>query len=280
MINSYLSSILGLGAALAWGGSDFSGGLSAKRTSVWWVVLLSQAVGLLFLIFLTILYDKSLPLLRDLLLGALAGFIGEFGLIMLYQGLATGRMGVVAPLSAILSALLPACVGMFIAGMPIPTQLAGISLALPAVWLVSTGSEHGRANTSELLLGLGAGLAFGVYFILIAQFSSRAIYWPLAAARLTSLIVMLLLVMTFKPIPRPALRNLPLITMAGILDSTGNIFFALATRTGRLDVAAVLSSLYPAVTILLAYFLLKERLVLKQWVGVGLALTAIFLITI
>jgi drug/metabolite transporter (DMT)-like permease len=280
MINSYLSSILGLGAALAWGGSDFAGGLSAKRTSVWWVVLLSQAVGLLFLIFLTILYDKSLPLMRDLLLGALAGFIGEFGLIMLYQGLATGRMGVVAPLSAILSALLPACVGMFIAGMPIPTQLAGNCLALPAVWLVSTGSEHGRAKTSELLLGLGAGLAFGIYFILIAQFSSRAIYWPLTAARLTSLIVMLLLVMTFKPIPRPALRNLPLITMAGILDSTGNIFFALATRTGRLDVAAVLSSLYPAVTILLAYFLLKERLVLKQWVGVGLALTAIFLITI
>jgi len=279
MIISFLSSIVGLAAALSWGGSDFAGGLSSKRTSVWWVVLLSQTAGILFLTVIAFVLDKGLPAPRELMLGALAGFIGEFGLIMLYQGLATGRMGVVAPLSAILSALLPVCVGMLNAGLPVATQLAGIGLALPAVWLVSSGSEHGRAKKRELLLGLGAGLAFGVYFILIAQFSHRAVYWPLTAARLSSLLVMSFLVILLRPSPRPTTQGLPLIAAAGILDSTGNIFFALATRTSRLDVAAILSSLYPAVTILLAYFILKERLVFQQWVGVGMALTAIFLIS-
>jgi drug/metabolite transporter (DMT)-like permease len=189
-------------------------------------------------------------------------------------------MGVVAPLSAVLSALLPAGVGMLTEGLPVPLQVAGIGLALPAVWLVFSGGEHGRAKTNELLLGLGAGLSFGVYFILIAQVSSRSVFWPLVAARLVSLIVMLVLVLFMKPTPKPTLRSLPLISAAGLLDSSGNVFFALATRAGRLDIAAVLASLYPAATVLLATWLLHERLGRSQWLGVTLALAAIVLLSI
>jgi drug/metabolite transporter (DMT)-like permease len=274
------AAVLGLAAALAWGASDFSGGLSAKRTSVWWVVLISQAVGLFFLTFLAIAFGERLPGKSDLRMGVLAGIVGEFGLILLYQGLAVGRMGVVAPISAVLSALLPVGFAIAAVGFPAPLNFAGIGLALPAVWLISSGGEHGRAKKNELLFGLGAGLSFGLYFIMIAQVSSRSIYWPLATARLASFIVMLILAIYLRPSPKPAIRSLPLITVAGLLDSSGNLFFALATRYGRLDVAAVLASLYPATTVLLAAMLLHERLSRAQWLGVALALTAIVLLSI
>jgi drug/metabolite transporter (DMT)-like permease len=275
-----LATILGLAAALAWGASDFSGGLSAKRTSVWWVVLISQVVGFVFLASLAFAFNEPFPRKSDLQLGVLAGIVGEFGLILLYKGLAVGRMGVVAPLSAVLSALLPAGVAILAEGMPVPLQIAGIGLALPAVWFISSGGEHGRANTTELFLGLGAGLSFGAYFILIARMSSEVVFWPLAAARLASLIVMLAIAYFLKPSPRPTLRSLPLISVAGLLDSSGNLFFALATRAGRLDVAAVLASLYPATTVLLAAILLHERLARAQWLGVSLAFAAILLLSI
>ncbi len=271
--------IFGLIAALTWGASDFAGGLSAKRTSVWWVVLLSQVFGILLLTLLAVIFDEELPDTPDLLLGALAGAIGEFGLIMLYQGLASGRMGVVAPLSAVLSALIPVGVGMLNEGLPVPLQLAGIGLAIPAIWLVSAGGEHGRARVNELLLGLGSGVAFGFYFFLIDQFSARSVFWPLVTARMASLVILLILVLILKPTPRPILNRIPLIAAAGLLDSTGNLFFALATRLGRLDVSAVLASLYPAGTVLLAYLMLKERLARTQWLGVILAMLAIVLIS-
>lgn len=274
-----LAPLLGILAALAWGGSDFSGGLSAKRSSVWWVVACSQAVGAVLLAALGLIFGESWPGSRVLLIGALSGIVGEIGLLLLYQGLAVGRMGVVAPLSAVLSALVPAGFGFFLEGLPKPLQLAGIGLAVPAVWLVSAGSQHGRAQKSELLLGLGAGVAFGGFFILIDQVSNQAVFWPLFVARLASISLLGLILLLLRPTPRPSWRSLPLIATVGVLDSSGNLFFALATRIGRLDLAAVLSSLYPAVTILLAYLLLRERLARAQWIGVSLAMVVVVLIS-
>ncbi len=280
MLPVSIAPLLGLTASLAWGASDFCGGLSAKRSSVWWVVLGSQAVGIVFLTLLALLFREALPAGPVLLLGALAGLLGEFGLIMLYQGLAIGRMGVVAPLSAVFSAILPALFGMFQEGLPSGLQLGGIGLALPAIWLVSASGHSGRAKANELFLGLGAGLAFGVYFILIGQVSSHAVFWPLASARLASLIFLSVVVWFIKPVPLPTLKELPLIAATGVLDSSGNLFFALATRYGRLDLASVLASLYPAATVMLAYWLLHERLAGLQWLGVALALLAIVFISI
>ena len=273
-----LGPILGISAALSWGASDFSGGLSARKVNVWWVVLISQVFGILFLTGLALAFKESFPPRSILLYGALAGLVGEFGLILLYQGLAVGRMGVVAPLSAVLSALLPASLGLYLEGSPASLQLTGMALAIPAIWLVSSGGEHGGAKINELLLGITSGLAFGIFFILIDRVSSQAIFWPLAAARLSSLGFLMVLNMIMKPNPRPTWAIVPLIALAGLLDSTGNLFFAFATRIGRLDMAAVLGSLYPAVTILLAYLLLRERLARPQWLGVGLALGAIVMI--
>jgi drug/metabolite transporter (DMT)-like permease len=279
MLPISLAPLFGLLAATTWGASDFAGGLSAKRTSVWLVVLYSQVFGLAFLAGLALVWGESGLAPADILQAALAGAIGEFGLILLYQGLAVGRMGVVAPLSAVLSALLPVGVGILTEGLPAPLQIAGIGLAIPAVWMVSAGGEHGEAKVNELLYGLASGVAFGFYFIMIDRLSSRAVFWPLATARLTSLIILIILAFILKPAPRPTLPRFPLIAAAGVLDSLGNLFFAMSTRAGRLDIAAVLASLYPAGTVLLAYVLLKERLNRSQWFGVALAMTAIVLIS-
>lgn len=279
LFSAMISPILGLSAAIVWGAADFSGGLSARRVNVWWVVLISQAFGIALLAGLALAFGEALPPAKLLLFGALAGLVGEFGLLLLYQGLAIGRMGVVAPLSAVLSALLPAGLSMFTEGFPAASQLGGIILAIPAIWLVSSGSEHGRAKLNELLMGIASGLAFGLFFILIDQMSSQAIFWPLAAARFASLCFLILLTMFLRPSPFPTWASIPLIALAGLFDSTGNLFFAFATQVGRLDVAAVLGSLYPAVTILLAYIFLHERLARPQWVGVALAMGAIVLIS-
>ena len=272
--------LMGMAAAVVWGASDFSGGLAAKRASVWWVVFFSQFVGAIYLFIMAASFGESLPSWSILLSGALAGVIGEFGLILLYQGLASGRMSIVAPLSALISALQPAVFGWFTQGVPLPVQAAGIVLALPAVWLVSSAEPSNKARRAELILGLAAGLAFGIYFILIGHASSQSVFWTLAAGRLASLSMLIVLVVLLRPVPRPVGKVFIPIFTAGLLDSTGNLFYALATRYGRLDIAAVLSSLYPAVTILLAFLVLHEGMTRSQWAGVILALVAIMLISL
>ena len=272
--------ILGLAAASAWGASDFSGGMASKRHNAFIVVMLSQVVGLLLLILLALSFKEPLSNLKYLALGAVAGLIGEAGLLALYRGLAIGRMGVVAPLSAVTSAVVPVLFSILIEGFPAPIQIIGILMGLISVWLVSRPQGSTGFQAAELGLGLIAGLAFGGYFILIDQFSSAAIFWPLISGRITSILAIVIFLAISRRWEAPQLRHLPLIALAGALDATGNLFFALATRTGRLDIAAVLASLYPAGTVLLASLILKERMFRLQWAGVALALTAIVLISL
>lgn len=162
MLSSF-NSLGGLWAALAWGASDYSGGMAARRTHVLWVVLISQVVGIFLLGILAFFFRENIPLPRILLLGAGAGLIGEFGLLSLYQGLARGRMGIVAPLSAVISALLPAFFGILNEGLPTTIQLGGILVAFPAIWLISASAKTGRVNKLEISLPLLAGICFGFF---------------------------------------------------------------------------------------------------------------------
>jgi drug/metabolite transporter (DMT)-like permease len=280
MLTSGLPSVIGLCAAIAWGAADFSGGIASKRTSVWYVVLISQAVGLLFLIITAWLANEVPKINISILYGGLAGFIGVTGLILLYQGLAIGRMGIVAPLSALLSALVPAGVVLLTQGMPKTAQLIGMVIALPAIWFVSSSDQKQPASKKELAYGFGAGIFFACYFLLIDRASEGAIIWPLITARIVSVLFVVPLVLWINPSLKPSKWSFTIIAAAGILDSIGNIFFALATRLGRLDIAAILGALYPAVTILLAYIILHERLAKLQWLGIGMILFAIILINL
>jgi drug/metabolite transporter (DMT)-like permease len=270
----------GLAAAASWGAGDFSGGMATKRTYVYRVVLLSHIVGIAGLLLLILLFGEPFPTWRDLAVGAAGGISGAVGVLALYTGLAQGRMGVVAPLTAVITAIVPVVFGFFLEGLPRLHQLAGFVAAMFAVWLISSDNGQGsaRLHWADLRLPAVAGLGFGLFFIFIDQVSDNAILWPLVGARTASILMMTLLVLLSRPRERPAGGQLGFILLAGVFDTSGNAFFALATSLGRLDVASILSSLYPATTVLLARFILDERLNRRQWAGVTTALLAVILI--
>ena len=275
---SLLGAIFGLAAAASWGAGDFSGGVAARRSQVYTVVLVSELVGLLLLAGLALLLAEPIPPPVDFLWAGAAGIAGTLGLLALYRGLARGRMGVVAPIAAVVSAAVPLIFGSFLEGVPAAPQLLGFGLALVAVWLLSRTGERARIQGYELGLPLLAGLGFGLFLVGIDHVSDTAILWPLAAAR-TASIAMLLAVLTLaRQREKRALTHLPLMVLAGLCDTAGNAFYALAAQVGRLDVAAVLSSLYPVATVLLARFVLQERLTRRQGIGVLAALLAVVLI--
>jgi len=279
MLRPGLSIILfGLASALSWGTGDFSGGLATKRTSVNGVVVLSQFVSLLLLMLSAILIPEETNTVQDMIIGGIAGVCGVAGLIALYTGLARGPMGIVAPVSAVVAALVPVLFSILSEGIPKLGVILGFGIALIAVWLISQGDQEKKLRLVDFRLPVYAGLGFGIFFILIDQVSGNAILWPLVSARIASIVVVLVFGLLTSNIDLPSYNLLPIIALAGIFDTGGNVFFALATRFGRLDISAVLASLYPAVTVLLAWLILKERLTIWQWVGVLLALIAVILI--
>jgi drug/metabolite transporter (DMT)-like permease len=213
--------------------------------------------------------------LDNLLLAGTAGVVGVIGLVALYSGFASGRIGVVAPIAAVVAAIMPIVASFLTEGLPSTSQLAGFGLGLVAVWLISSSGDGGSIRARELGLAAVAGLGFGLFFILIDRVSDSAILWPLVAARAASVCFLVVFATARRQLERPARNQLPIIAMAGLFDAGGNAFFLLSTRLGRLDVAAVLSSLYPAMTVLLAWIILKEGLMPRQWLGVAAALTAL-----
>ena len=269
----------GISSAIFWGTGDFSAGFASKKNGVLAVILFSQLVGAILLFSLALYFSDPLPSFRHIIYGSLAGLVGILGLIALYEGLSRGRMGIVAPLSAVVTALIPIGVSFFKEGLPTANKIYGLGLALFSVWLLSyTKADQGKYRFSELTLPLLAGLGFGLFFVLIDSAIQESVLWPLVGTRCMSLPVVLILFL-LKPNTRiPAKNQFPLIAMAGVFDVLGNLFFALATHIGRLDISATLSSLYPAMTVFLAWLIIKERLLPQQWAGVGVALVALVLI--
>jgi drug/metabolite transporter (DMT)-like permease len=279
MISSGLSTILlGLASAVSWGAGDFSGGLASKRTSAYTVVALSQFVSLLFLILFAVLLPEEKISSQDIILGAFAGACGAAGLVALYSGLARGPMGIVAPVTAVVGAIVPVIFSIFLEGLPHPRQIVGFGIAIAAVWLISQTNQNTKIRLGDLKLPIFAGVGFGIFFILIDRVSDSAIWWPLVSARISSICLVLVVALIGRKLEVPAANQVPIIALAGIFDTGGNAFFALATRLGRLDISAVLSSLYPAFTVILAWIILKERLTTRQWTGVVLVMFAVVLI--
>ncbi|MDT8305487.1 MAG: EamA family transporter [Anaerolineae bacterium] len=287
MRSELLAIVFGLAAAAGWGAGDFSGGLASRRGDVYIVILISQLFSVMLLALLALLWGEAIPAGGDLLIGGLAGIVGAIGLIALYRALAGSAMGLVAPVTAVVAAGLPVIVAAFTEGLPLPRHLVGFAAALAGVWFISRGGARAEGmgvQPRDLLLPVFAGATFGTFFILIDQVSDRAIYWPLVAARVASITFISATIFANRlrfrgGTGRQRLAGqLPLIFLTGLLETAGNVFFALATAAGRLDIASVLASLYPAGTVLLAWFVLKEKLAPWQWLGVAASLLAIVLI--
>jgi len=269
--------ILGLLTAVLWGGGDFCGGLATRKASVITVLLLAETSGLLLLITLGLAWHEPWPTAHTVGWSMAAGFSGVLGLAALYQALAVGKAGVVAPISAILAAALPVLFTALTSGLPAPLQLFGFGLAFVAVWLVAQTDEPG-GTIAGLRLALLAGCGFGGFYILINQAGNESTFWPVAVARLVALVPLLGIAFYRRLSVRPTRSIIVIAGLSGLLDAGANATFVLASQSGRLDVAAILSSLYPATTVLLSWLLLGERITWVQRTGVLAALAAIALI--
>ncbi len=276
-----LSILYGILSAATWGAGDFIGGLASKQTSPYRVLFLAEIAGMIPFTALALILREPLPPAGDMLVGAGSSLIGLTGLLFLYRALASNQMTIAAPVSALFAALIPVIFGFFTLGMPSTTTLIGFVLAFTAVWLISqTDMINLRFSLWELRLALLSGFFFGLYFLTLHRATLNAFFWPLAAARFAGFLALGVYALAAR---QPALppRNLwGLSIVNGLLDIGGNAFYVLAAQTGRLDVAAVLSALYPASTVLLAWIFLKERITWLQTVGVLLAFIAIVLFTL
>ena len=278
--NEILVVILGLSSAFSWGAGDFSGGMASKRTSAYSVVVISQFISLLLLLAGVYLVSPEPIFSQAVLLGGIGGICSAVGLVALYSGLARGPMGVVAPLTAVTAAVVPVVFSQWESGLPTITQMFGILVALVAVWTISSGDGITRLQLKDLGLPMLAGLGFGLFYIVIARASEESAIWPLVFARSSSVIFILAIAILLGRFETALRGSLLLIALAGIFDTAGNLLYIFATRYGRLDIAAVLSSFYPAATVFLAWVILKEKLTRRQWVGVMLVILAVVLIAI
>jgi len=280
-----LSIIYGLLSAFTWGAGDFTGGLAARKVGSYRSVFYAEVIGIIFHFIVLAFVKEPFPESKVSIFSFLAGAIGTIGLMILYHAMAIGTMSIAAPVSALLAAAMPVLFGIFTEGLPSLLTLIGFVFALFAVWMISQGEDGIKdifTHISDLRLPLLAGVGFGFYFIFIHQATNGtdATLWPLIIARLGGLILITLYLIITRSSLKIDISSLPIVSANGILDLGGNFFFILAGRAGRLDVAAVLSSLFPGTTVLLASIFLKERLTRNQWVGVISALIAIVLMTI
>lgn len=276
--------VLALGAALMYGLSDFIGGLLSRRTSVWTVAVVAQTAATILMVVAVAILSRGTPDAADWLWGAAAGIGGGAGTAFLYRGLAAGRMGVVAPVSAVGAALLPVAVGLLTGERPALLTWIGIACAFPAIWLVSTAADPVDVSGRRRALGTGvtdgllAGLGFGMLFAALGQVPDTAGLGPLALAQATSIVAIVLLATVLGQawIPRDV-RSLRA-AIVGVLAAAAAVLFLFSTQTGLLTVASVLSSLYPAFTVLLAATVLRERIHRTQAFGLALAAIAVGLV--
>ncbi|MEV8636425.1 DMT family transporter [Streptosporangium sp. NPDC051023] len=265
--------------AVVYGTADFFGGLATRRSRVLAVVVLSQLAGLALVAGL-LPFLPGTPTAETLAWGTAAGISGAAGLVLFYRALATGVMSVVAPTTATTSAALPVLFGLATGERPEPTALLGVALALVAVLLVSRDTSPAAAGRGygPLLTSLAAGAGFGGFFVLLAQAPDGSGMWPLFGARLSSITLIALLALATRRTLRPGTGALRIIVTAGALDMTANVLFMLAQQRGMLSLVGVLVSLYPASTLVLARYVLKERLNAVQVAGIGVTLAAVALI--
>jgi uncharacterized membrane protein len=276
---------LGVSSAIAWGVADFLGGFKNRQLDIWVVGLSSQLAALLICAPVLVAAGGPVPEDRVLVYGALAGVANAVGLITFYRALALGRMSIVAPIVG-MSALLPVVVGVISGERPSLLQSAGIAIGIVGIVLASRELDHevvDRAGSRwVILLSIVAATAVGANLIgiekAVALSDDTSVLWPIAAARASAVVLIFIAAVATGHLRAPAARHVPALIALGALDLVANVFYAHATQETLLSIAAVLASLHPVVTILMARLLLDERLRRVQQVGVVLAIAGVCLI--
>ncbi|MEX2293257.1 MAG: DMT family transporter [Acidimicrobiales bacterium] len=274
--------LLALCSAATYGVGDFFGGLAAKRAPATAVLWWSHVVGVVLLVTLTFIISGDLTG-RALWLGAAGGLAGAAGVGLLYRALAIGPMSAVAPVTALLAAAVPVTAGFAKGERPGALVLVGMAAAVVAILLVSAegGGSYRPADPRGVVLALGAGLGFGLFFVALSYTDHDSGMWPLVGARLSSVSLVGLLVVLGRvegAVPRGPARRLT--AGAGALDVAANVLYLLAIREGLLSVVSVLAALYPVSTVVLAHLILRERYARLQQIGILIAIPAAILLAI
>jgi drug/metabolite transporter (DMT)-like permease len=271
-------------SATLYGSADFLGGLASRRSSVMPVMIFSQLVGLITLLLVLPLLPVATATGADFAWGALAGGALGMGLMLLYQGLATGKMSVVAPVTAVLAVVVSAVAGIVLGDRLSMGAFLGVVLAIGAITLISQDGaqkatrKRGLGIAQGLAAALSAGVLIGVFFAALKQSSPTSGLLPLVSTRLAALVVLGAVAFWRRPPLRVDRDAVWLIVVVGALDIVANVLYLLATRLGMLTIAATLTSLYPASTILLARLVLGERLRRIQITGLACAGVGVALI--
>lgn len=283
--------LLALGAAVSYGASDFVGGFLGKTVRVVVVVLLAQLVSVVVLIAVLPFWDGELSA-GAIGWGAAAGLAGGGGASLLYRGLAIGRMSVVAPITALLAAGIPVVFGLAVGERPGPVALSGVGVGLLAVAIITRApnspgpqapGDHAAAQAPPVSTGgigeaVGAGFGFGLFFILLDRSPDDSGLWPLMGMRISMIVAFGLIL----AIGRISLRTPPGTTRGllglGFLNVLADLLYLLATRRGLLALVAVITSMYPAATVLMARLVLRERVAGRQLLGLAVAAASVVLI--
>lgn len=263
-------------AATSWGAGDFFGGVAARSGRVTAVAAASQAVGIAVVLVLAPLIGGS-PSGPDMGWGALAGVSGGLGILMLYRGMAVAHLGLVAPVAAIGTAAFPLLFGIATGERPGALEIAGLVVGLAAIWLVSSG--QGPTTAAGLLYGLAAGAAFGGLLIGLSRIGDDSGIWPLAPTRLAGALIIVAIALASRQALVPVRAAWRAIVPAGSLGVLGNVFFVFAVQDS-LAVAAVIGSLFPAATVILARLVLHEPLTRRRAAGVLAAAVAVGLLAL
>lgn len=277
-----LTILLSGGTALGFGVSDFIGGRASRHERPVRVAAFSHLAGLLGMLVAALLWRSSVLSTADMWWGAAAGISGGIGIFSLYSALRAGRMGVVAPITAAIGSALPVLYGALIGERLEPMSLAGLAIVFAAILLVSIPKVEGHLSISRQALGFSvlAGVLFSGSFILLSNTSPDSGLWPGVALRIVSASTLGLGALITTRGYMPARSVLPATIVAGLVETAATVFMLLAVQNGPIAIAAVVGSLYPAVTALLARAALDEHLARHQIVGLGIALLGIALLSL
>jgi drug/metabolite transporter (DMT)-like permease len=265
-----------LGAVFSWGTSDFLGGVATRRASAFLLTTVTHLGGASLMLALAWLNHSSFPSRTSIGWAIGGGLCGGAALAIFYRALAIGKMGLAAPLTAVIAAIIPTLFGILTEGSPSKLQIAGFVLAGISIWLISRSEDHTRPE--GLGLAVLAAIGFAGFFLCAKQAGQGSALWLAGVSRCASLVLTAAIVLIGGQPREINLRSAALGAVAGCLDSSGTALFIRASQTGRLDSAVVISSLYPAITVLLARLVLREHLTRWKLVGMLAALAAVALI--
>ena len=272
--------IVALISALTWGSGDFAGGLASRKQNQVQVLVLATFSGAISLGIAMFVRREPWPTTDSMLWSVTAGISGVIGMACLYRGLVVGQAALVAPTATIVGVGFPVIIGTLTRGAPGVEKIIGMAVGMAGIWLTTRGTQAGQ-STRGLGLAILAGLGFGGFFLCIVRVGPESIFAPLLIAKLSAFILStLILAFAFRQTGLPPLRSDGTALLAGILDAAGNLFYLLAARLTRPELAAVIASMAPAMTVILAGLVLRQKISSHQKLGVGLCLLAIALIVI